>query len=264
MQALENQTPEAMNRRNRMSSVTPPHPVDSRANHLTSVSQLKQLALMLALLLTFSLSVFGMSASPHDIHEFQPDGTPVVFNIRGGVNFHWLEDSAGYTVVQDGKEFVYARLDARGRLAPTALLVGKANPGASGLQPQTLPSLDVRQQLQAERLPGITNRGPVRAVTPLGTVKNVVILMRFANHTSRVLPSVADMDTIFNAAAPVPILAPTGSVRDLYLENSYGAMTLNSTVYAWVTLPQTEAYYANGQSGDSTVWQAITSALNLT
>ncbi len=44
-------------------------------------------------------------------------------------------------------------------------------------------------------------------------------------------------------------LAPTGSVRDYYTENSYGAMTLQSTVTVWVTLPQTEAYYANGLDG---------------
>ena len=35
----------------------------------------------------------------------------------------------------------------------------------------------------------------------------------------------------------------------MFTENSYGVLTLNSTVVAWVTLPQTEAYYANGSSG---------------
>ena len=206
----------------------------------------------------------GMSASPHDIQEFQPDGTPIVLNIRGGVNFHWLEDPAGYTVVQSGKAFVYAQLDANGRLAPTALLVGLADPVASGLKPRTLPSLEVRDQMEAERLTRapITSRSP--AIAAAGTIKNVVILLRFSNHTTRVLPTDATISTIFNAEGGDPTDAPTGSVRDLYLENSYGAMTLNSTVYGWVTLPKTEAYYANGVSGDETVWEAITSALNLT
>jgi M6 family metalloprotease-like protein len=45
------------------------------------------------------------------------------------------------------------------------------------------------------------------------------------------------------------VLAPTGSVRDAYLENSYNLVTLQSTVLAWVTLPQTQAYYAGTNSG---------------
>ncbi|RYZ18346.1 MAG: M6 family metalloprotease domain-containing protein, partial [Sphingobacteriales bacterium] len=62
-----------------------------------------------------------------------------------------------------------------------------------------------------------------------------------------------------------PVLAPTGSVKDLYAENSYGAMVLNSTIYGWVTLPHTEQYYANGESGlDATIQEAIIDALNLT
>ena len=80
-----------------------------------------------------------MTASPHPFREVQPDGTPVELNIRGGVNFHWLEDQAGYTVVQEGRKFVYAQLDGAGRLAPTTLLVGQAEPGPAGLRPRTLP-----------------------------------------------------------------------------------------------------------------------------
>ncbi|RYD84488.1 MAG: M6 family metalloprotease domain-containing protein, partial [Verrucomicrobiaceae bacterium] len=41
----------------------------------------------------------------------------------------------------------------------------------------------------------------------------------------------------------------TGSVRDYYTETSYGTVTLQSTVVAWVTLPRTEASYAAGDDG---------------
>ena len=67
------------------------------------------------------------------------------------------------------------------------------------------------------------------------------------------------MDDLFNGNYPTA--APTGSVRDVYTENSYGQMTLQSTVADWVDVPNTEQYYANGQSGDSTLWQALSSAL---
>lgn len=53
------------------------------------------------------------------------------------------------------------------------------------------------------------------ATTATGPVKNLVILMRFTNHTGRTLPTVVDFDKIFNAVGGDPVLAPSGSVRDL-------------------------------------------------
>jgi M6 family metalloprotease-like protein len=44
--------------------------------------------------------------------------------------------------------------------------------------------------------------------------------------------------------------------------NSYGQFTFDSVVTDWVTLPNTEAYYANGASGDSTLWEALRFALS--
>jgi hypothetical protein len=209
--------------------------------------------------------LIGMTASPHAFEETQPDGTPVRLHIRGGVDFHWLEDQDGYTVLKDGPNYVYARLDQAGRLTPSDLLVGKANPSHAGLHRRTLPSPEVVQQLQAERLSGLSTEAvPPTAVLPMGAIKNVVILMRFSNHAGRTLPSNTDFNTLFNGVGGDPLLAPTGSVRDYYLETSYGAMALDSTVYGWVTLPETEQYYANGNSGvDSTIREAITTALDL-
>ena len=57
-------------------------------------------------------------------------------------------------------------------------------------------------------------------------------------------------------------LCPTGSVRDVFLENSYGALQIESTVTDWILLNETEAYYSNGVSGRSKkIWEAIYSAL---
>ena len=83
-----------------------------------------------------------------------------------------------------------------------------------------------------------------------GTVKNLVVLCMFSDHTPGVHGrNQADYDVLFNAVGGDPTLAPTGSVKDVFTENSYGTMTLASTVVAWVTLPQNEAYYGNGQNG---------------
>ena len=69
------------------------------------------------------------------------------------------------------------------------------------------------------------------------------------------------MNVLFNAVGGDPTLCPTGSIRDVYSENSYGQMTLQSTVTNWVNVPNTETFYANGDSGDETLWLALKSAL---
>ncbi|MFC1572358.1 M6 family metalloprotease domain-containing protein [Candidatus Eisenbacteria bacterium] len=42
---------------------------------------------------------------------------------------------------------------------------------------------------------------------------------------------------------------PTGSMRDWYLENSYGTFSVTGGVSDWLRMPETYAYYVNGQAG---------------
>jgi M6 family metalloprotease-like protein len=145
--------------------------------------------------------------------------------------------------------------------------VGIDDPSRAGLEPGIIAAPEFRE-LSAKTIarPGGVD-APILNVPPLGTVKNLVVMVRFSNHVSRPLPSAADMDVLFNAVGGDPSIAPTGSVRDVYFENSYGQMTLDSDVNPgindWITVSNTEAYYANGQSGDSTLWQALREALDV-
>jgi len=211
-----------------------------------------------------AITTLAMEASPHPFDVTQPDGTTITLYIRGNEHFHWLEDTGGYTVVRDEADrFLYAELDDNQQLAPTPHVVGKVDPQAAGLAKRLLPPDGVIRQNSAaahddaHELDGI-------AGTAAGTRKNVVILMRFADHVDRPLPSNADFDAFFNAVGGDPVLAPTGSIRDVYLENSYGALSLDSTVFGWVDLPETEAWYAAGSSGlNSRLRSGIRQALNL-
>lgn len=45
---------------------------------------------------------------------------------------------------------------------------------------------------------------------------------------------------------------PTGSMRDWYLENSYGAFNVTGQTTIWLRMPQTYAYYVDGQAGFGT------------
>jgi M6 family metalloprotease-like protein len=211
----------------------------------------------------------AIPAAPFPFNEFQPDGAEISLYARGDEHFNWMEDPDGYTVVRNKGWFEYAERGPSGHLNPNGMIVGRDNPRAVGLQKHILPSPAIRAQSAKVSGAGGSGSGASapQAVGPSGTVKNLVVMIRFSDHVGRTLPSVADMDILFNAVGGHATLAPTGSVRDVYFENSYGQMTLDSVVNPgigdWITVSNTEAYYANGNSGDSTLWQALREALDV-
>ncbi|MEO6809050.1 MAG: M6 family metalloprotease domain-containing protein [Isosphaeraceae bacterium] len=212
----------------------------------------------------------AIPANPNLIIAEQPDGTQVVLRVHGDERFNWQADLNDYPVQRkaDGL-YVYAapvKAAAAGAAveAQEDLVVGKSDPAAAGVKKGAPPRPGIKGLHSPERLAAPAGAEPANRIAPAGAVKNVVILMRFSNHAGRTLPTTSDVDKLFNAVGGHPTLAPSGSVRDVYLANSYGAFQLNSTVFAWVTLPKTEKYYADGTSGGGAkMHEAIKDALVL-
>ena len=86
----------------------------------------------------------------------------------------------------------------------------------------------------------------------IGTLKNLVILLKFKDHKKRKLPSREDIDVLMNSEEIDEKLAPTGSLKMLYRQNSYGLLTIESLVTDWIVLDEKEEYYANNQAGMGT------------
>jgi M6 family metalloprotease-like protein len=235
-------------------------------------SKILMMVTMVALTMVY-LGNFAMAdmASPHVIHETQPDGTKIALHIRGNHALHWQEDLNGYTVVRErghSGRYVYAKQGASGHLVPTIHEVGKANPRALGLKRRVLPSAAVRAMSRASGPAGQTAEdaaiGQPELAAGAQTLKNLVVLVRFSDHSGRYQPPEADIDVLMNAVGGDEELAPGGSLRDIYLNNSYGALTIDSTVVAWATVSNTEAYYAAGNSGLTTkTHEALEEALNI-
>lgn len=78
--------------------------------------------------------------------------------------------------------------------------------------------------------------------------KNLVILLRFSDHQNRTLPTQQDFNVFMNSNTTHPTLAPTGSFKTYYKNNSYGKFDPQSTITKWINLPNTESYYAGGNS----------------
>jgi M6 family metalloprotease-like protein len=98
-------------------------------------------------------------------------------------------------------------------------------------------------------------------------LKGLVVLIKFSSHGSRVLPLGTDYDILFNNNGPTTNnIAPTGSVADVYLENSYDTFVLESVISDWVTLSKTEAQAVDGdldlnKPGTKATWsEALTLA----
>ena len=230
------------------------------------------LALLIGFLFSSTTRLEAVSASPHAFIEIQPDGSEIHLHIEGDEFFHRLRDTKGYTVLQDRGWFVFAERGKDGRLVPSGLRVGQSDPAKAGFSKNILPDAAIqnaRRKVMAhpQRVAGAAGAGDgqaeaVAAAVP-ATMKNLVVLLRFSDHASRAVPPTTNIEVLMNAVGGDPSLAPTGSVRDCFLENSYGQFTLDSTVAYWITLPNTEAYYANGDSGlTSRTHEALRYALN--
>ena len=222
--------------------------------------------------------VEAIESSPHPYREKQPDGTTTPpLSAKGGPKRHYVTDSKGYTVIEDENHwFVYAEdaADGSGRLSSSGMRVGRGNPEKKGIHQGIAPAGSVQAEQCGRlcdyydddgrrRLEGEQTAAAVSSPNT-GTLKNLVVLMRFSDHVDRTLPSQADIDVLMNSVGGDPLLAPTGSVRDVYTQGSYGQLTVESTVYDWVTLPRTEHYYADNQNGFSNVFvESLHDALNI-
>jgi M6 family metalloprotease-like protein len=183
---------------------------------------------------------------------------------HGGPDFHYMTDVNGYTITEDSnKMIVYATMnETSGDLMPTSMMVGYDNPEDHGLPKQLVPH-EMNNRMLQRKSKGQDDHGRRLAMTPI--LKNLVILIRFSDHKHRVLPTKSEVDILFNQVEGDPLIAPTGSVRDVFTVNSYGKFSLESDIYGWVDLPNTEKYYADGVSGYGThqYFEALYEALDV-
>ena len=185
---------------------------------------------MAALTTTFVLlaagTVFGRSTSSEPFTAVQPDGTQIVLRGVGDEAASWYEDQNGYSVVLSGNNYQYATLGADGSLAPTGLMVGSVDPSQLGLARHLTPS---SQFLATAR----KSFGIQAKVTTTGTVKMLVVPIKWSNHATRVLPTQADWNALFNTGER--------SLKNFFYDCSYGKLTLESVVTDWVAPAVTEA-----------------------
>jgi hypothetical protein len=185
---------------------------------------------------------FGLLYLPYMVHaDMSPNPLPYYVTdddgvsqgpifLKGSAKYAWEEDEDGFTVMSDGKRrYYYAHLnESSGDLVATRLpirtklngtLVG-LSPLDHGLERHERPHLDVRMHKCGDFCKEKMGHGrELRKLVPTtGTLKNLIVLFRFSDHTSRVLPTAANITKLMNHAGngvgiPFDPVAPTGSVR---------------------------------------------------
>eukprot|EP00536_Pseudo-nitzschia_multiseries_P001084 jgi/Psemu1/180155/e_gw1.13.92.1 len=91
------------------------------------------------------------------------------------------------------------------------------------------------------------------ALPTTGTIKNLVVLLQFRDHEKarRKLPHHEELERLMD------------SFTDVYLENSFGKLTIESTIVPeWYITEYDESWYAEGKSGTTNLHEAMREALD--
>lgn len=206
----------------------------------------------------------------------QPDGSVVQVVPNGNSLDNYLTDTYGYGVEQDDTGYyVYVDESETGEVVLSTEKVGKDGPKEKKKNKRIhKKKTDCKRKIcggtpedpKKAGKKSRTLRGTRRALedfVPLeeeqtiqtsGVIKNLVVLLHFKDHAEHKqrkddIPTREDIDILMNSEEPHPQFAPTGSLKSIYKEVSYGKLTIESTVTEWFVTEQTEAWYADGDSG---------------
>jgi len=246
-------------------------------------------------------ALHAVPASGTETRHLQPDGQTIHLRNAGDEWFHWHETPEGYVVSKDSDGYwKYAQPEGeRAELKPMAqAIVGKAEPEKLGLRKKNLPSRamikngirELKSRVPPSPLKTDDSGKATSPSTPSAkatidapsgsaptgpwgrTVKSVIILAAFSDHWNNALGTVysskgrprEEYNDLFNTTG-YNTGGAVGSVKDFYLQNSYGEMTIESTITVWVKLPQTQAWYgdnANEVAGGQRCRQLALDAIN--
>ena len=200
---------------------------------------MKDKFLLLAILLVSVHSLFAVPAVPWTVEKVQPDSTKISVYLKGDEKVHWMESEDGYTLMYDSLRYVvYAQTDGKGNLTPSNIRFGSGEKPAANITKELRYSkaqVNTLMQIWKMTDDAIIQRGST------GNVKILCILAAFSNRAF--VKTQSEFNNLMNQVG-YNIGGAKGSVKDYYLESSYGLLNLQVTVIGPVTLSNTTAYYA--------------------
>lgn len=193
----------------------------------------------------------------------------------------------GYLVIEDEGWLVYAKtepkndkprtMEERGRrlgekkISTSSTQLKASRYAVGSIDPSKVPGLKTiseRKHHSRQRrslFQGSLQTTRARKRYSEATFQSLVLLLRFADHIDRDLPTSSQINKFFNKkdiSETENEIAPTGSIHELFWQNSYGLLDTRAKVIDWITLSNTEEYYANGEYGFQKLAEGIHEALH--
>jgi M6 family metalloprotease-like protein len=221
------------------------------------------------------LPATGLQAAPAEpsaVRKVQPDGTEIVILQRGDEKVHWMETLDGYTLLYDSARYVaYATTDDAGHLIASNVRyrgdrsdAQNATPEGGALLQKGLRYSPAQVAVLQQRWEATRAAQQQRAAASpvVGEKKALCVLMQYPDMP--MVKSRQDFENLLSQEG-YSVDGAVGSVRDFYLENSYGQMMLNVTVVGPYTAAHGHDEYGDKSGrydGADLAQEAITAAYN--
>ncbi len=209
-----------------------------------------------AAMLAYSAPALAVPALPLPITVTQLDGTKITIQLRGDEHLNWAETTDGFTLLRDAKGFwTFAEKNVQGQLVASDIRYcgSSADAIAKGLTPRLRFSTEQVKEAMQKPLSNAFNKNTtatkltksvdksqfmVDGTFPSTGKRKLLVLLVNYSDTKNTYPQkeFQNMMTQENYGG-------IGSLRDYYLEQSYGKLDLDITVTDWITLPKTKATY---------------------
>lgn len=195
----------------------------------------------------FTLRLWAVPAYPNPIEIIQPDGSSLTIIQKGDEYYSWIETTDGYSIMKNANGiFEYVKLDKGGNVVLSGVKVRNVNERyptettftASIPQSQIRTRLFVQQnEIMRLKIP----EAPSKVQTSvIGTRKVLCILIDFTDRPfSKMQNEFHNLmnETGYNANSAI------GSVKDYFMETSYGNLNLDIIVVGPYTANNNMAYY---------------------
>lgn len=191
-------------------------------------------------------------ASPYPFDYQQKDGRTVAIQMSGDGDVHQDYTIDGYTVLSIDSQYEYAILDENNQLIASG--IPAANPNERTKKEEKFLS-GITKKLRFHRDQVLFRKtssqektmsvGNTAAFPSKGKNKMLIILIDFPNMPAKY--SKEDFERLANEEG----YNGTGSIRDYYLQNSYGQLELEIDVVGWFTAKWKYEYYGSNTIRDN-------------
>jgi len=206
--------------------------------------------------IVFCGEIYAVPAYPHLIKKVQPNGDEITLKMKGDEKIKWMESEDGYSLLYNkDRSIVYAIQDDKGDMIPSSVIAQDKNKrSAEALNLLNSVSRNMQfSQKQKETLLQIQEQATFKSstrssISATGNVRAICALVEFPDKPFTY--TVGDLEQLMNQIGYVNG-NQRGSVRDFYLENSYGKLDMVTTVVGPYRVQNNHAYYGqNGRNGN--------------